>query len=352
MTFDQKQLNSLDIDEPGHMRALILDEVGGVFRDAVVPRPSPNPREVLVRIHASGVNPLDSKIRRGKAPHARHPLPSVQGMDMAGVVVAVGNEVKSFRVGDEVYGLVGGVGGRQGTLAEFVAVETDLLAHKPSNLSMRQAAALPLVLITAWEGLVDRAHVKPGQKVLVHGGAGGVGHIAIQLAKAFGADVFATGRPGQVKVIESLGAMFVDHNESTVEQYVQEHTGGEGFDIIYDTLGGETLDQSFAAARRYGGHVVSCLGWGEHKLAPLSFRAATYSGVFTLMPMLTGKGLSSHGEILRQAAGLFEQEKIRPSMDPRRYGWGSALLAHQAVELGKAKGRIVVDILSDASPYS
>ena len=174
MTIDQNQLDSLDIDEPGHMRVLILDEVGGVFRDAVVPRASPKPREVLVRIHASGVNPLDSKIRLGMAPHARHPLPNVLGMDMAGVVVAVGNEAKGFRVGDEVYGLVGGVGGRQGTLAEFVAVETDLLAHKPSNLSMRQAAALPLVLITAWEGLVDRARVMSGQKVLVHGGAGGV----------------------------------------------------------------------------------------------------------------------------------------------------------------------------------
>jgi NADPH:quinone reductase len=352
MNTDHCNFNSPGIDERGYMRALILDQVGGAFRDVVVPRPSLKSRQILVRVYASGVNPLDSKIRLGMAPHARHPLPNVLGMDMAGVVAAVGRDVRKFQVGDEVYGLVGGVGGRQGTLAEFVAVEADLLAHKPSNLSMRQAAALPLVLITAWEGLVDRASIRPGQKVLVHGGAGGVGHIAIQLAAAFGAEVFATGRPGQVTVIESLGARFIDHTISTVEQYVREYTGGDGFDIIYDTLGGDTLDQSFAAVRIYGGHVVSCLGWGEHKLAPLSFRAATYSGVFTLLPMLTGHGLGSHGEILQQAASLIERRKITPLMDPRRYSWGGALLAHQAVELGKTQGRIVVDILSDASPSS
>ncbi|MEH2557527.1 NADPH:quinone reductase-like Zn-dependent oxidoreductase [Bradyrhizobium algeriense] len=130
----------------------------------ILARPTAGPGQVLVRIKASGVNPLDLKIRSGKAPHAKHPLPAVLGMDLAGTVEAVGDDVIAFAPGDEVYGLTGGIGGLQGSLAEFAAVDADLLAPKPANLTMREAAALPLVFITAWEGLVDRARVREGQK--------------------------------------------------------------------------------------------------------------------------------------------------------------------------------------------
>ena len=129
---------------------------------------------MLVRIRASGVNPLDTKIRAGEGGHAKQPLPAILGMDMAGSVVMVGGSVTAFRPGDEVYGMVGGVGGLQGTLAEFVAADAALLAHKPKTLTMHQSAALPLATITAWDGLVDRAGVHAGQAVLVHAGAGGV----------------------------------------------------------------------------------------------------------------------------------------------------------------------------------
>ena len=334
------------MDTIDSMRALVLQEAGGPFQDTRIPLPVPVRGEVRVRIHASGVNPLDSKIRAGAAAHARQPLPAVLGMDLAGVVEATGAGVEAFRVGDAVYGLTGGVGGLQGTLAEFAVVDADLLAHKPANLSMREAAALPLVVITAWEGLVDRAQTRPGQKVLVHGGAGGVGHVAVQIAKAIGAEVFVTGRPEQADVIRGFGATPIDFTTTSVEQYVAAHTAGEGFDVVYDTVGGATLDASFAAARTYGGHVVSCLGWGTHQLAPLSFRAATYSGVFTLLPMLTGKGRAHHGRILREAATLIEAGKLLPLMDPRRFDWDSALQAHQMVEAGQARGRIVVELRS------
>src|ERR1700712_450656 len=174
------------------MRAVLIESAKAPFSDCQIPRPVAGPGQVLVEIVASGVNPLDTKIRAGAAAHAKHPFPAVLGMDMAGVVRSVGAGVERFRVGDEVYGLTGGVAGLQGSLAEFAAVDADLLALKPANLSMREAAALPLIAITAWEGLVDRAHTGPGQKVLVHGGAGGVGHVAVQLAVALGAEVFAT----------------------------------------------------------------------------------------------------------------------------------------------------------------
>ena len=326
------------------MRALVVQEIDGPFLSRVIARPVAGPGQVLVQVSASGVNPLDAKIRAGQAAHARQPLPAVLGMDLAGVVRAVGAGVSRFRVGDEVYGLTGGVAGRQGSLAEYAAVDAELLAHKPANLSMREAAALPLITITAWEGLVDRARTHAGQKVLVHGGAGGVGHIAVQLAVALGADTWATVSPEQADTVRRFGATPIDHASTTVADYVGEHTGGLGFDVIYDTVGGPVLDASFQAVRPYLGHVVSCLGWGTHALAPLSMRAATYSGVFTLLPMLTGQGGARHGQILEEAARLVEAGKLEPLMDRRRYTLDTAQAAHEEVAAGRARGKIVVDV--------
>jgi NADPH2:quinone reductase len=161
------------------MKAAIFEQYGQPFHVTTIPRPLTRPGDVLVRIRASGINPLDLKIQDGSAAHARQLPPVVLGLDMAGIIEAVGPDVTRFKVGDEVYGMVGGVGGLQGTLAEFAAVDPDLLALKPANLSFREAAVLPLVAITAWEGLVDRMQIKCGDKLLVQGGAGGVGTAAI-----------------------------------------------------------------------------------------------------------------------------------------------------------------------------
>ena len=327
----------------GQMKAAVLPAPGAAFDLVSVARPLPRPNEVLVRIKASAVNPLDLKIRAGQAAHARQPLPAILGIDLAGVVEAIGTDVLQFREGDEVFGMTGGVGGVQGSLAEFAAVDADLLAKKPARLTMREAAALPLVFITAWEGLIDRAKVQTGQRVLIHGGAGGVGHVAIQLARAFGATVFATGSSASKAAIESLGATAIDYHANSVEAYVAAHTGGAGFDIVYDTVGGETLDASFNAVRRFG-HVVSALGWGTHVLAPLSFRAGTYSGVFTLLPLLTGEGRAHHGDILREAARLADAQKLAPRIDPRRFSLATVGEAYQAVEDRTAAGKIVVDV--------
>jgi NADPH:quinone reductase len=324
------------------MRAYVVEQADGPFVQADLPRPVPASGQVLVRVHASGVNPLDTKIRARKAAHAKQPLPAVLGLDMAGVVEEVGPGVTAFHSGDEVYGMVGGVGGLQGTLAEYISASADLLALKPKTLSMREAAALPLIAITAWEGAVDRAQVRAGQKVLVHAGAGGVGHIAVQLAKAFGAEVFATVSADKRHLVEAFGATSIDYRSLTPEQYVAAHTAGEGFDVIYDTVGGATIDASFISVKRYTGHVVSCLGWSTHSLAPLSFRGATYSGVFTLMPMLTGYGQAHHGEILRQVAALADAGKLRPLLNDRRFFAEDIAAAHSLVESG-ALGKVVVE---------
>jgi NADPH2:quinone reductase len=324
------------------MRAGVLEAHNGPLRLSTISRPEIGPREVLVRVRASGVNPLDTKIHAGTAAHARHPLPAIPGIDLAGIVERSGSEVTRFKAGDEVYGMTGGVGGVPGSLAEFAAVDADLLALKPANLSMREAAALPLIVITAWEGLIDRAGLKAGQKVLIHGGAGGVGHVAIQIARAFGADVFATGSASQRGTIEAFGAVFIDR-DSPIEAYVAQHAGGRGFDIVYDTVGGKVLDASFQAVRRFG-HVVSALGWGTHALAPLSFRAATYSGVFTLLPLLSGEGRAHHGNIMTEATRLVEAGKLVPLLDPRRFTMESVGDAYELIRDHAANGRLVVDI--------
>jgi NADPH2:quinone reductase len=325
------------------MRALILEQPGAPFRLAELPRPVAGAGQVLVRIHASGVNPLDTKIRAGAAAHARHPLPAILGMDLAGIVEAVGPGVTRFQPGDEVYGMTGGVGGVPGSLAEYAAVDADLLARKPANLSMREAAALPLIVITAWEGLVDRAALRAGQTVLIQGGAGGVGHVAIQIARALGADVFATDRAGRGDYLRSLGATPIDSGTSAVADYVAQHTAGRGFDLVYDTIGGAVLDASFAAVRRFG-HVVSCLGWGSHSLAPLSFKSATYSGVFTLLPLLTGEGRDRHGAILAEAARLAKAGTLAARLDPRHFGLDTVGAAHDAIADRSAAGKLVVSI--------
>lgn len=326
-----------------NMKASVVEIQGGEFRLIDVPRPTARTSEVLVRIHASAVNPLDTKIRAGAAAHARHPFPAILGMDMAGVVEEVGEGVEGFSRGDEVYGMTGGVGGVQGSLAEYASVDATLLARKPANLSMREAAALPLAFITAWEGLVDRAKVSAGQKVLIQGGTGGVGHVAVQIAKSLGADVFATGNGSQAEYLKSIGATPIDYKKDNVADYVERYTSGHGFDVVYDTGGGAILDASFAAVRRFG-HVVSCLGWGSHSLAPLSFKAATYSGVFTLYPLLSGEGRKHYGEIMDQATKLAEAGKLRPRVDARIFNLGQAGSAHAAIDEHTAEGKLVITI--------
>jgi NADPH2:quinone reductase len=178
---------------------------------------------------------------------------------------------------------------------------------------------------------------------LVQGGAGGVGNMVIQIARAFDATVFATGAASRAALIEQLGATPIDYARMRVEEYVAACTAGRGFDLVYDTAGGTSLDASFNAVARFG-HVISSLGWGTHALAPLSFRAATYSGVFTLLPLLTGEGKAHHGEILREATRLAEAGMIKPIVDSHCFGLDDVHAAHTLVEDRQAQGKVVVSI--------
>jgi NADPH2:quinone reductase len=326
------------------MKALILENYNKPFLLKDIEKPLITKGQVLIKIMASGVNPIDLKIKMGQAGHAKTVLPAILGIDMAGIVEVVGDGVTNFKAGDEVYGMTGGIAGVQGFLAEYAAVDADLLAIKPKNLSMREAAAVPLAFITAWEGLVDRANVTEGKTVLIHGGAGGVGHIALQIAKAKGAQVFTTVEPDKNELIHGYGATPIDYRKTSVEDYVNQHTDGEGFDIIYDTVGGGTLDASFVAAKQYFGHVLSILGWGTHSIAPLSFHGATYSGVFALYPLISGKGRRHHGEILREATRLIEEGKLTPLVDPTHYSLNTIAEAYQSQDKRTGTGKVVINM--------
>ncbi len=334
-------------DSPALMQCALAQAQGEPLRLVQVAIPQVRAGEVLVRVVASAVNPLDVKILAGAAGHARHPLPAILGISMASVVADSGEGVTEFRQGDEVFGMAGGVGGVPGSLAQYMAADVRLIARKPANLSMREAAALPLAFITAWEGLVDRADIRAGQHVLVQGGAGGVGQMALQIARARGAVLAATGSASARETIEAHGAAFVDKAELPA-QIVARLTGGRGFDIVFDTAGGASLDAAFQLVRRFG-HVVSALGWGTHALAPLSFRAASYSGIFTLLPLLTGEGRGRHGAILAEAAKLAEAGQLLPQLDPRRFTLATVNDAYRAVSAGAASGKLVVDVDAEGS---
>lgn len=327
------------------MKALVLKNYDIKKYDIEnIPIPLINENEVLVKIYCSGVNPIDYMIRSGTATYAAPELPAVLGTELAGEVVKVGSKVTKFKAGDEVYGLVGGVRGIQGTLAEYAAADADLLAIKPKNLTMKEAASLPLVFLTAWEGLVDRAQVKEGHNVLVQGGAGGVGHMVVQLAKAMKANVYATGSSKKLEIIRNLGAIPIDYTQLIPEEYNKKYTDGKGFDIIYDTVGGETLQASLSIIKPYG-HITSCFAFSEINLAPSSLLCATISGVFVLLPMLSGRGRKHHGEILEKLTKLVENNKIRPLVDPRSFTLETAINAQDVVEDKSALIKVVIDVV-------
>ena len=327
------------------MKARLLQSYGddAVFEAADLPTPQPAPGQVLVRIAASSVNTVDTMIRRMGADLPLSPaLPALLGMDFAGTVEALGPGVEGFAVGDEVYGCAGGLAELPGTLAEFLAADHRLIAHKPKRLTMREAAALPLVGITAYEGL-QRAGVRAGQKVLVHGGSGGVGHVAVQLARHFGADVYSTGGgEPQLALIAELGATPIHYKEESVEQYVEKHTGGAGFDVVFDSVGGANMKNSFEAAA-LNGQVASTVALCELDLSTAHFKGLSLHVVFMLIPMLHDRAREEHGAILRALAEIADAGALRPVLDERRYRLDEVGEAHARLESGRAMGKVVVE---------
>lgn len=329
------------------MKAILMRAPGApeVLQQAECAQPEINaPTQVLVRIRAAGVNPVDTKLR-SRGTYYPERMPAILGCDGAGVIEAVGAAVTDFKVGDEVYYCYGGIGGAPGNYAEYNVVDASVLAHKPRSTDFATAAAAPLVLITAWESLYDRAGMKSGQTVVIHAGAGGVGHVAIQLAKAAGCRVITTvSSMAKAELVSALGAdHVVRYQDDDVTTRVLELTGGHGADITFDTVGGKVFQQSFAATRPYG-DIVTLLQPGsdvDWKVARM--RNQRVSLELMLSPLYYGwaEALRHHGEILRHCAALFDNGKLQLHLSAT-LPLAEAAQAHRLLEAGGMSGKIAL----------
>jgi NADPH2:quinone reductase len=315
----------------------------------VVDIPEPRitaPGQIKVRLNAAGVNPVDTKLRsRGLLyPDA---LPAILGCDGAGVVSESGDGVTRFQPGDAVWFCHGGLGDAPGNYAEYTVLDESEAETKPAVLAFEEAASLPLVLITAWEALFDRAGLTEGQTVLIHGGAGGVGHVAIQLAKSAGARVATTvSTTGKADFARQLGAdKVIQYTDEDVNAAVMEWTAGHGVDVVLDTVGGDTFRESLDLACLYG-HVVTLLdpgsnvSWGTARNKNLGIH-------FTLMltPMLQGPSdaRKHQGDILNRCAELISEGKLKPVVS-RTLPLAEAARAHALIEAGHTQGKIVLTL--------
>src|SRR5438093_1067138 len=254
------------------MRALVVPEFGSaeVLKLEEVPDPTPEEHDLLVEVHACALNPIDFKVRRGALAKGRK-LPIILGFDVSGVVRGLGKSVSGFRVGDEVYAAPSLV--RNGANAEFVCVDARTAALKPKSLDHVHAAALPLVTLTVWEALLLRARVQSGETVLIHAGGGGVGHVAVQLAKLHGCRVLTTAsRPESLQLCRQLGAdVVINYRETDFVERVKKETAGRRCPVVFDTVGGETFDRSLECVAP-DGRLVTCVGTPSDKIPEKLFR--------------------------------------------------------------------------------
>jgi NADPH:quinone reductase-like Zn-dependent oxidoreductase len=331
------------------MKAFVVEHYGkDGLRAADISEPEVGDGDVLVKVSAASINPLDKMVRNGELKRLlKYQTPFVLGHDVAGVVTRVGPAVRDFQVGDEVYARPRDL--RIGTFAEYIAIDQDDVAPKPASLSLHEAAAVPLVSLAAWQALVDRAHVKPGHKVLIHAGSGGLGSTAIQLAKHLGATVATTARGENAELVHSLGAdVVVDY---TQEDFAETLTG---YDVVLDSLGGENLNKSLTVLKP-GGQAIGVAGPPDPGFAK-QLGAPKLIGV--AMGLLSRKirmqarklGVSytflfmhANGAQLGELAALYDAGHLRPHID-KTFPFDQTPQALAYVEHGRANGKVIITL--------
>jgi len=329
------------------MKAIVLESYGpnSSFKAVDTPIAPPPANYLQVAIAATSVNPIDCKVRAGLVPAINPATPAILHGDIAGTVTAVGEGVSGFAIGDCVYGCAAGFKGLGGALAERVNVPAALMALAPKSIPIEDCAALPLVAITAWQALFDKARIQPGQKVLVHGGCGGVGHMALQLAKIAGAEVSTTvSSEAKAEIARQLGAdHIIFYQQESVAEYLERITGGAGFDVVVDTVGSDNMDRSFQAVCTHG-NVVTIAARSTHDLTPLHSKGASLHVVFMLTPLITGEGMAGHGAILKRVQGFIDLGKLKPLIDRQRFSMTANQVAeaHAYLASGKAMGKILI----------
>ncbi len=313
------------------MKAIVFDSFGApdVLQLRDVEQPAPGYGEVLVRVHATSVNPVDTKIREQGGNYSLEP-PIILGYDVSGVIEAVGDGVDDLSEGDEVFYTPDL--NAHGAYAEYHVARAEDVAFKPESLSHEEAAAIPLAACTAWQALIDRAGLQATETVLIHGG-GGVGHFAVQIAYAAGAHVIVVGSAEMEDELLDLGAdEFVDYEGGDFESVVDEISGGLGADVVFDTVGGDTLVKSIPALAEYG-RMVTIVGGASGAFGK------AYQKNAAIYPMMMERGAS----MLDRLALLVDNDQLRPLID-RTMKLEDAAEAHRLIEQGGLKGKIVLTI--------
>jgi NADPH:quinone reductase-like Zn-dependent oxidoreductase len=311
------------------MKAIVLKDFGGAEQLEIkdIPKPSVRHNEVLIKAHAIGLNPVDVKTRTGKGQAAklRKENPMILGFDVSGVVTETGASVTTFKKGDEVFGMIN-IPGTGKTYAEYVAAPQDHLALKPANISHEEAAAASLAAMTAWQALVHQAKIKPGQKILIQAASGGVGHYAVQIAKAFGAYVIGTSSAANKDFVTDLGAdEHIDYKAVKFEEVAPV------VDVVIETIGGENIDRSLKVLKE-GGTIVS-LPSGVSESVSEKAAAQKKTGIFFLV--------HSDGKDMQQIAALLEQGKLHSHVS-QVFSFEEIGKAHEILASGKAKGKLVL----------
>ncbi|MBL1140975.1 MAG: zinc-dependent alcohol dehydrogenase family protein [Proteobacteria bacterium] len=330
------------------MKAIQLSEYGGFELLNLTEIKTPEikkPNHIKVRLKAAGINPVDTKIRSGAYPIVT--FPAVLGCDGAGIIESCGTDVTKFKQGDEVYFFSGGLASVQGNYAEYKVLNQRFAAHKAKSQSFIEAAASPLVLLTAWEALFERAHLAKGQTVFINAGAGGVGHVAIQLAKYIGAKVCTTvSSKEKADFVKSLGAdLIINYKEEDVEQAVMQWTEGKGVDVVLDNIGGPEIQKLFPLVRYYGELVTLLLPDNNIDWSVARFRNIRFSFEVMLSPMLFDlkEAQNYQTEILEQCAILIDEDKLKVHVS-EVLSLEEAAIAHQHIEQGHTVGKIVLEI--------
>jgi len=334
------------------MQAILMTATGGtdVLQKAEILLPElPSEHHIRVKLAAAGVNPLDTKLR-AKGTYYPRVLPTILGCDGAGVVEKIGSAVTRFKVGDAVYFCNGGIGEEPGCYAEYTTVHEDYCAAKPTNLSLIESAALPLVLITVWEALVERVNVQAGQTILIHAAAGGVGHIAVQLAQHLGVRIAVTVSDDKKGgLAQGLGAeKIINYREQNFVQETLNWTQDQGVDVVLDCVGGDTFLRSFNAAR-IGGKIVtllsSALSLENSQLARLRNLSLCYELMLTPQVQHLHDERIRQRKILEQSAQLIEAGKLGVLVS-HVFPLREAARAHQLIEQGGVLGKIVLTMPS------
>ena len=330
------------------MKAILMTAVGepDVLKYQDIQEPEiTEPTQIKVRLQAAGVNPVDAKIRSNGVFYDQA-LPAVLGCDGAGIVVETGTGVSQFKTGDNVWFCHGGLGREQGNYAEYTVIDQRWVSLMPKTFTFSQAAAAPLVLITAWGALFDRGGLQSGQTVLIHAGAGGVGHVAIQLAKQKGAKVITTVNSGQkAEFVKSLGAdEVVDYTLNGFADAVNEITSGKGADLVFDTVGAAVFKESIAVTAHFG-RLVTLLDPGELNLGEARMRNLLIGFELMLTPMLRDlpQARDKHVEILNQCAQWADKGLLKPHVS-KQLSLQKAAVAHQLIEAGHTIGKIVLSV--------